>query len=91
MKILEFGLPETFPDAFVPDEAAQFCSEVDGMDLFSAVQLASQRGLDPILKKLEHLGDNVWGFGLLFDGVSVPFMVKVNPDQSKPEPHHATH
>jgi len=80
MKIIEFGLPEMFPAALVPDEAAAFCAEVDGMELRAAADLAQARCYAPIIAKLPHLGDNVWGFALQFDGLNIPFMVKVDAE-----------
>lgn len=77
-KIIEFGLPRSFPDALVPPEAARFCAEVDGMEYEAAVDLAHARGLAPITAPLRHLGPDVWGFGLDFDGLSIPFMVRVS-------------
>ena len=81
MRIIEIGLPETFPDDLVPQQAACFVSEIDGMDLSDAKRLANERGYMPSVKKLTHLlGDNeIWGFAITVDGLGIPFMVKVEP------------
>ena len=75
--IIEFWLPETFPDFMVPDAIANFCEQMHGEDFSYAFIKAQQQGYKPSTKPLPHFGDNIHGFGLVFDGLVIPLIVKL--------------
>jgi len=75
--IQEFGLPTWYPDDEVPQSVAEFCSDTAYMPLEYAVNLATQRGFNPLCKPIRCIEPNVIGFGLAVDGKFVPLMVKV--------------
>lgn len=73
-----FGLPETFPPELMPDAGAQFVADcVVGMTADQLLAFAEERGFDPIWRKLDHMGPNVYGLGLNIEGLAVPLMVKM--------------
>lgn len=78
MKLISFGLPETFPAYMVPQKSQQLIRDsIKGMHVDKLMSLATERGLYPSLKPLPHIGNDVYGFGLVDDGVVVPFMVRI--------------
>lgn len=73
-----FGLPDTFPPFLVPDPARQLINDAKkGMPAADLLQMATDRGFNPLWKPLPHMGDNVYGFGLDINGLQVPLMVRV--------------
>lgn len=78
MSLISFGLPETFPEYLVPEKSKQLVKEsVSGMSVDKLLALATERGLDPSFKPLPHMGDDVYGLGVVDNGVVVPFMLRV--------------
>lgn len=76
--LVAFCLPPTFPADLVPDKAAQFVRDAkQGTTQGELMELARDRGLDPTWKPLPHIGADVYGLGLVVDGMVVPFMVKM--------------
>ena len=78
MKLISFGLPASFPAYMVPQKSQQLVRDsIIGMAVDKLMSLATERGLEPLLKPLPHVGHDVYGLGLVDDGVVVPFMVRV--------------
>ncbi len=77
MKICQFGLPEGFSDADVPEEVRHLCAAIDGQELSYAATVAADRGLCPLLFPLGHLGIDKWYFGLTVNQSRIPLMVTV--------------
>ena len=78
-----FGLPDTFPSFMVPQEVHQFiamaCPGMTKVELFG---LAQEYGFKPLWQELPNMGDNVYGFGLDINGLSIPLMVDMNFEES---------
>lgn len=79
LKLVSFGLPQTFPNFMLPDEAVQFMEDTQkGMSGTELLDMANMRGFSPQWRQLLHIGEGVYGLGLNVNGMQVPFMVRMS-------------
>lgn len=76
-RIKSFCLPDSFPEWMVPGHVAEWANTHEGMSLWKSAEEALALGWNPVTKRLGHLGDDAWGFGLEVDGLTIPFMVRL--------------
>ena len=79
VEVLEsFGLPDTFPAFLVPEKGQRFVQAcAKGMPKDALLRAARRAGFNPLWKRLEHMDEGVYGFGLTINGMVVPFMVRM--------------
>jgi hypothetical protein len=72
------GLPPTFPPFMLPAKGWGFLASTQKeMTREALLKLATDRGLNPELEPLPHIGADVYGLLLDVDGLLVPFMVRL--------------
>lgn len=81
-----FGLPPTFPDFMVPEAGQRFVQAcAKGMSKDALLRAARSAGFDPLWKRLDHMGEGVYGFCLTINGMVVPFMVRMTVTTPAPQ------